>query len=1422
MQMNVEKSAAENSILLEPAAALFDRLHPVVRDNIAELHAPYPAYIIFASFTNGATRAKTVTATGQTVQVAWDRLRNAVMQVTADGEEQLRWMRIDWVDKAEIQNWAGLKKSLTQIKRNYFRCGLSLDAGFTQAFLETELNANAMLYGGPKFVSAVINEANFLRYAKIRHGLGTVDFSDESPVYLFSTRGAFAASDEDGISLTGEAGRHAGRREIGQLNEKDVTGLIDRGSLFLSAQVQENGRFIYGWHPCFDREIRAYNSLRHASTLYSMIEAWEVTRQQNLRQAIDRALDYLTGTLIKTVMHQGRELAFLVDHPGEIKLGGNAVCLLTLVKYCEVTGTDQYYDLLEKLAAGMLFMQDAETGKFSHVLHYPSLEVKEAFRIIYYDGEAAFGLMRLYSATRDARWLAAVEKAFTYFIAAEHWRAHDHWLSYAVNELTLYHPRPEYFTFGIQNFTGYLDFVSERITTFPTLLELMMAAQKMVVRMQADPALVPLLSEIDLNVFYAALEKRAHYLLNGHFWPELAMFYARPERITGSFFIRHHAFRVRIDDVEHYLSGFVAYRKYLLENAAKAGTQAEMTRTANETDVVGFLSYPLSPKGFREIELLAEKAFRNGLRAVYASYKDCVVTGGKINGYAFDGAHWHKAVFSVPPVIDNAPPRSQSEAALYDRLAQTAFLTCHKLGGKQVTLDLLAENPLSRAFLIPYQILNVETATQALAQNGQAIIKPLRGNRGRGVSRLRLGTDGIVTVSDNHSELQLGHDAFENFITERSDERWMLQNYIASVDQNGRAFDIRVPVMRGGSGCWEIARSYVRLGAGAITSNLATGGSALDVVPFLRDIYGEEQAQQLLRKLEDAAVTIAEALQAHYPFMIDALGCDFGIADGKICLFEVNSYPGIKGCLDAATGIKADFYRLLLTIRAVEPELPAGNNRNWLARVSEQKSLDHIAQKPVCSSRLPVRDASRLTDYFKGEWLNAPPENWQPLRMMTSIKRAKAGDIVPILSLKESVKIGSSRRRVRELGLPSGIGLLTDRDVLDLGDETTPVLKVPSVELAVKGWVSDLRRDYKGIVFAVSGSVGKSTTTRMLSSVLRKRGRCLVSVFNNLMPGIYRTACRLNSQSYAVFEVAQGSLPEAAIVLRPDVAILLSASPAHMERHLTLENLVRCKAQIFEGAKEGAVAVINRDMPHYDIAEQCAVDNNRRIITFGYHEQADFRLTGFDLHGFAFEYNGVEFECALPSPGAHIAMNSLAVLAGLCGAGMDWHSFIRDIKNTGAPPKGRGNAERVHIDGKDVTFIDQAYNANPESVAAAISMLRQWPVKQGARRILVLADMLELGADEETYHAALADRLNAEKPDLLILAGELVRAILRGLTEPENIVYVRQITGLFPMLAGMLQDGDVVMFKGSNGTGLQNALRQFMAFLPVSAVQSAQ
>lgn len=520
--------------------------------------------VLMLSHSDGSTRAVVHTFRDTDFENAWVSLHEFGARTFNEPGAEPEHLRVDLVCNIEQINWQELKSRLSTTKRNYFTRGIALDAQFEHSFLWGELNGNAMLYGGADVECAQLHVGNFEKYARKKYGKTfTLNHAGRQPVWLFDTQGAYCGTDAVVHPLEQE-GVATGRRVLPQLDAALCADLVTNASEFLARQVKESGQFVYGLFPCFNKEVASYNTLRHASSTYAMIEAWELTQSGFLKSAIDRSLLCLTHELIrKVVLPGGIEAAFLVDTNNEIKLGGNSVCILALAKYTELTGNAQYIGLMELLAQGLVAMLNPSTRQFVHVLNFPDLSVKEQFRIIYYDGEAAFALMRLYKITRRARWLQAVELAFEYFIEAQHWRANDHWLSYCVNELTLYRPKREYFEFGIRNFANHLDFVLTRITTFPTLLELMMAAEQMLTRLQSLPEFADLYAQVDREKFGRALHWRANYLLTGYFWPEWAMYFAKPDSVAGAFFIRHHSYRVRIDDVEHYVSGLVAYRKLL-------------------------------------------------------------------------------------------------------------------------------------------------------------------------------------------------------------------------------------------------------------------------------------------------------------------------------------------------------------------------------------------------------------------------------------------------------------------------------------------------------------------------------------------------------------------------------------------------------------------------------------------------------------------------------------------------------------------------------------------------------------------------------------------------------------------------------------------------------------------------------------------
>ncbi|VWX35601.1 hypothetical protein [Exiguobacterium oxidotolerans] len=501
---------------------------------------------VFLSVGTKKRRARVHTFRGKRMASIFQKIKNFLLEHPVDYD----WIKVDVAKNFHFCSFAELNDQLRATRKNYFRRGIAFDARFTCAFLEEELNGNAMLTPDKDTPELRVNLKNMTRYVEQqRRKIPRFIFTDETSCILFETTSVFSEEEPIVIETTGTVEKV---RVSPRTTPFEIKTVVTQASDYLARQVQADGRFIYGYFSCFDKTIQFYNSLRHASTLYSMIEAYAVRPDVTLQHAIDRAKNYLIEHLIV----QPNESAYVVDweQDAEIKLGANAAAILALTKYMTTFKSRRELALCRALANGIVGLQQP-AGNFNHVLSYPSLALKEAFRIIYYEGEATFALLRLYELDRQERWLASVTQAFDYFIAHDYWKQHDHWLSYSVNELTKYVPDERYYRFGLQNVEQKLDFIHHRETTYPTFLELMLAAREMIGRMQADGQ-TDLLTTFPLDWLEATIERRMQYQLTGFYYPEVAMYMKVPERILGSFYIRHHSFRVRIDDVEHNISGY--------------------------------------------------------------------------------------------------------------------------------------------------------------------------------------------------------------------------------------------------------------------------------------------------------------------------------------------------------------------------------------------------------------------------------------------------------------------------------------------------------------------------------------------------------------------------------------------------------------------------------------------------------------------------------------------------------------------------------------------------------------------------------------------------------------------------------------------------------------------------------------------------
>ena len=468
------------------------------------------------------------------------------------------WIKLDLVQSTENVRFKDLKDELIHTRRNYIDYGIAFDNQWNFAVLSEEINANAFVRPEKNGKQLYISEQNINNYLRkyTTHNKGfTIDFYNEKEVIKFYTKG-FMLDDGEVFELHGR-GYDKGLRMVNDLHT-EIDHLIEQSSHFLQNMIQDNGRYIYGYFPHFDNEINFYNILRHSSSTYALIEGLAYLGQDI--QPVEKAIDYIIDHYI--FEQDGKAYVFDdTEDINEIKLGQNASFIFAVCEYLNHHTNPRYLEYAQKVAHGILSMIDKATFETTHILNYPDLSVKEQFRIIYYDGEAALALLRLYQQDQNATWLTTVEHLMDRFIDQDYWQYHDHWLGYCTNELVQINPQDKYFEFGIKNVNSHLEYIEQRDTTFPTFLEMLMATYNLIQKAKATghEALVEQL--IDEQYFIDVIHSRAKHQRTGFFYPEIAMYFKNPAQILGSFFIKHHGYRVRIDDIEHYLSGYVQYQK---------------------------------------------------------------------------------------------------------------------------------------------------------------------------------------------------------------------------------------------------------------------------------------------------------------------------------------------------------------------------------------------------------------------------------------------------------------------------------------------------------------------------------------------------------------------------------------------------------------------------------------------------------------------------------------------------------------------------------------------------------------------------------------------------------------------------------------------------------------------------------------------
>ncbi|HKT54645.1 MAG TPA: Mur ligase family protein, partial [Caulobacteraceae bacterium] len=269
-------------------------------------------------------------------------------------------------------------------------------------------------------------------------------------------------------------------------------------------------------------------------------------------------------------------------------------------------------------------------------------------------------------------------------------------------------------------------------------------------------------------------------------------------------------------------------------------------------------------------------------------------------------------------------------------------------------------------------------------------------------------------------------------------------------------------------------------------------------------------------------------------------------------------------------------------------------------------------------------------------------------------------------------------------------------------------------------------------------------------------------------------------------------------------ALITNVGPVHIENFADGETgVAHAKAEIFAGLQTGGTAVLNADNRWFDFLKGAAEATGARVRSFGSSATCDAQLLGFSVDAdatgaqVAARVHGARLDFPLRQVGAHWGLMSLAVLLMLEELDVSLDDGLAALA-VFAPLEGRGAVREVSVAGGGFTLIDESYNANPLSIAAALRTLGARPAK--GRRIVALTDMLELGAEAGKLHAGLAPAIEAAKVDLVFCAGPLMKSLFDVLSPTRQGGYAEDAAGLAPRLVRAIEPGDVVMVKGSHAS----------------------
>ena len=381
-----------------------------------------------------------------------------------------------------------------------------------------------------------------------------------------------------------------------------------------------------------------------------------------------------------------------------------------------------------------------------------------------------------------------------------------------------------------------------------------------------------------------------------------------------------------------------------------------------------------------------------------------------------------------------------------------------------------------------------------------------------------------------------------------------------------------------------------------------------------------------------------------------------------------------------------------------------------------------------------------------------------------------------------------------------------------------PQLVVRDVEAGFQALAKFIAHNSRARKIAITGSVGKTGTKDMIADMLAVAGNVHATKGNlNNHLGVPLT---LNSMpehtDFLVAEMGMNSAGEITLlseIVRPDLAIITRISNAHAGFFNNLSEIAEAKAEIFLGTDAFGTAILPRDDEFYgQLAGSARLSGLKNIVSFGIDEDSTIRLEGMEAHE-----NGLEITASLPHPeqqgrrqilqfilgmrAKHYAMNALCALAAAYALKLELEPLLPTFAHM-REGTGRGRLHPLNYAGREITLIDDSYNASPASMQAALDAAASY----NADNLLVIAsDMLELGEAAIAEHKALAAVIEKAGAKSVIAVGALMQSCYQQLPETISATHFAEAEAACASfnndLEALIGAADLILIKGSQGSG---------------------